>query len=147
MTVPLPPDHQQQTHPMNNPVTRPYSITRTHSDHPNPPLHQVVDPNHPEVQELPGDVDILDKLLLELPRLPHLIEGGVWKIRCILLGMLWMVGMLELMGILRGWPRLFRVRRGRSRQMGSPRSRERSDLRLAVICGEQEWTMMGRGGG
>ena len=103
-TAPLPPDHQRQTHPMSNPATRPYSITRTHSDHPSHPLHLLAI-NLKAGQAHLGDVVIPDRLRLELLKALLRIGGGVWRIQCTLSGM-WLMGeMLELMGILRGWQR------------------------------------------
>ena len=126
MIAPPHPDHQQPIPPTNNPVALPCSITRTHSDPPSPP-HPLAqeETNLQEDQEHLGDVVILGKLHLVPPNLPLLIGGGVWKIPCTLLGMLWMVGMLELTGILRGWLRSFRVRRGQSLALVWP-SQERS---------------------
>lgn len=116
---------------MNNPATRPYSITTIRSDHPNPPLPPAqVGINPKEVQAHHGDVATPGKLHWEPPRHLHQTEGEVWKIPCILLGMLWMEGMLGLMGILRGWQRLLVVRRGVSLGMGWPErvtSYERSE--------------------
>jgi hypothetical protein len=90
--------------------------------------------NLQEVQEHLGDVVIPGKLHLVLLNPPPRIGGGVWKIPCTLLGMLWMEGMLGLMGILRGWLRSFRVLRGRSLAMVWP-SQERSDWLVPSWCG------------
>ena len=103
-TAPLPPDHQRQTHPMSNPATRPYSITRTHSDHLSPPPHLLAI-NPKAVQAHLGDVVIPDRLRLELLKALLRIGGGVWRTQCTLSGM-WLMGeTLELMGISRGWQR------------------------------------------
>ena len=120
MTAPPLPDHQQQTLPMNNRVALPYSIMKTPSDPPSPPHPPAQEATNPQEDPVhPGDVVIPGKLRLVLLNPPPRIGGGVWKIPCTLLGMLWMEGMLELMGILRGWLRLFRVLLGRSLVMDS----------------------------
>ena len=137
MIAPPLPVHQQPTLPMNNPAAPPCSITKTHSDPPSPPHPPAQGEINPqEVQEHLGDVVIPGKLHLVLPNHPLRIGGGVWKIPCTLLGMLWMVGMLELMGISRGWLRLFRVLLGRSLVMDSLELRAK---RVARASGESEW--------
>jgi hypothetical protein len=141
MTAPPPPDHQQQTHPTNNLVALPFSIMRTHSDlpsPPHPPEQEAINPQ--EAQEHLGDVVIPGKLHLVLPN--HLLRtgGGVWKIPCISLGMLWMEGMLELMGILRGWLRSFRVLRGRSLVMDSLELRAKRVARASGVDVRDEVT-------